>query len=753
MSTAAPGIADTAQRNTRPVHPFATASEHLLAELARLKLMVQREVLRLRAAHVLIEDQFRGLYVSDEQVDQILRDRYQKSKGSSGQTESPPAMQQLNQGIQEAQSEIASRIHASLMAGVPLPLVHLASLFPLSEFELEVLLVCVAPEIDPLFETLYSYAQNNVTKRRPTPNLILNLLCATQGERLNSRSALSADGTLFRAQLVRYAEDSQDREPALLARPLRVEERIVELLLGQPAMDGYLRPFTMLANSGRQLSSLHLPEALSSGLINALACLGNRGGILFFHGSRGTGKRSTAEGVSTAMGRPLLVADLSQAVTASRPLSTTLSLLYREAMLQRANLFLNRAESLKGDDVEHQRQRIAFLQSLCPTPLLTIVSSEGNWPQAGTSVQPDWLAFEFPAPLFAHRTKLWAEAIASTRCSRLPNDAAAALANKFVLTGGEIHEACSKAKTHALLRTPHDPDISQEDFEAAARAQSNQGLCRLTQKVKTIYDWNDLVLPPRAAQQLREVCASEKYRHIVYSRWGFDQRLALGKGINVLFCGPSGTGKTMSAGIVARELGLDLYKIDLSTVVSKYIGETEKQLSQIFREAQASNAILFFDEADALFGKRSEVKDAHDRYANVEVAYLLQKMEEYEGIVILATNFRKNLDEAFTRRMHHIVDFPFPDAEYRERIWTSMMPRGAPLAEDVNFGFLARQFELAGGNIRNVALAAAFLAAEAGSAICMEHFILATAREFQKMGKLPSQTEFREYYDLTRKQN
>jgi SpoVK/Ycf46/Vps4 family AAA+-type ATPase len=201
---------------------------------------------------------------------------------------------------------------------------------------------------------------------------------------------------------------------------------------------------------------------------------------------------------------------------------------------------------------------------------------------------------------------------------------------------------------------------------------------------------------------------------------------------------------------VARELGLDLYKIDLSTVVSKYIGETEKQLSQIFHEAQSSNSILFFDEADAIFGKRSEVKDAHDRYANIEVAYLLQKMEEYEGIVILATNFRKNIDEAFTRRIHYIVEFPFPEASYRERIWRNLVPASAPLGDDVNFPFLARQFELAGGNIRNVVFAAASLAAESGGAIGMEHFVLATARELQKMGKMPSRSDFREYYDLTR---
>jgi len=306
------------------------------------------------------------------------------------------------------------------------------------------------------------------------------------------------------------------------------------------------------------------------------------------------------------------------------------------------------------------------------------------------------------------------------------------------------------ARNHALLRGRQVSKLTHLDFEAAARAQSNQSLRKRAQKVEAAHDWTDLVLPRRTLQQLREVCAAGKHRSFICAEWGFDRRTLQGKGLNVLFCGPSGTGKTMSAGIVAQELGLDLYKIDLSSVISKYIGETEKQLAEIFREAQSSNAILFFDEADAIFGKRSEVKDAHDRYANIEVAYLLQKMEEYAGIVVLATNFRKNIDDAFTRRIHYVVEFPLPEATHRERIWRELVPAAAPLANDVDFSFLSRQFELAGGNIRNVVLVAAFLAAEEGATIRMEHFVLATARELQKMGKLPSRSDFRDYYDLTR---
>jgi SpoVK/Ycf46/Vps4 family AAA+-type ATPase len=232
----------------------------------------------------------------------------------------------------------------------------------------------------------------------------------------------------------------------------------------------------------------------------------------------------------------------------------------------------------------------------------------------------------------------------------------------------------------------------------------------------------------------------------VYSNWGFEKRIAAGKGLKVLLSGASGTGKTMTASVVARELGLELYKIDLSSLVSKYIGETEKNLDRIFRAAQCSNAILFFDEADALFGKRSETKDAHDRYANIEVAYLLQKIEEYDGVVILASNLSKNIDEAFSRRMHYVVEFPLPDESHREQLWRGMFPPEVPLGEDVNFQFLAKQFQLAGGDIRNVALDAAFLAAQDGKVITMKQLVMAVSRQMMKQGKIASPIDFKQYH-------
>jgi MoxR-like ATPase len=502
----------------------------------------------------------------------------------------------------------------------------------------------------------------------------------------------------------------------MLARPLQAEPRVVDYLIGQDRLDERLEGAAKLIDPSRRLEDLELPASLLRELSNAGRAFRREGAILFLVGPAGVGKRSAAEAVSGEQQRRLLAADLSRTPL---PAAETLALLEREAVLCDANLLLEHIEKIPAENAGFD---------LAPRRRLIFVAGDDGATECPVRSAAPLLRFDFPIPAFEQRVRLWRRATGAAE-----EVDAAALANKYVLTAGEIEAATLRAARYAAIRS-----------------QSNQALRLLAQKVSAAHEWHDLILPPRPLQQLREVCASYRRRSQVYSAWGFERRLSLGKGLNVLFCGPSGTGKTMAAGVLARDLGLDMYKIDLSTVVSKYIGETEKQLSRIFRQAQSSNAILFFDEADALFGKRSEVKDAHDRYANVETAYLLQKMEEYEGVVILATNFRKNMDDAFVRRMHHIVEFPPPDAEARERIWRGMLPPGAPVAEDLDFRFVARQFELAGGSIRNIVLAAAFLAADEGRAIHMEHLILATSRELQKMGRLPSRAEFREYFETIR---
>jgi SpoVK/Ycf46/Vps4 family AAA+-type ATPase len=267
----------------------------------------------------------------------------------------------------------------------------------------------------------------------------------------------------------------------------------------------------------------------------------------------------------------------------------------------------------------------------------------------------------------------------------------------------------------------------------------------LSRRIETTVTWDDLILPDDVAVELRQLAIRTRFRDRVAEEWGVGHAGAKGVGVTALFAGPPGTGKTMGAEVVAGDLGLDLYTIDLATVVDKYIGETEKNLDRIFNEAEGVNGVLLFDEADALFGKRSEVKDARDRYANIEVAYLLQRMESFDGIAILATNLRANLDEAFARRLAAVVEFPPPDVAFRRQLWDRCLGTRVPRADDVDLDFCAQSFELSGGNISNIAIGAAYLAASGDGSVGMRELIVSTQREYRKLGRLCLDTEFGQY--------
>jgi SpoVK/Ycf46/Vps4 family AAA+-type ATPase len=315
----------------------------------------------------------------------------------------------------------------------------------------------------------------------------------------------------------------------------------------------------------------------------------------------------------------------------------------------------------------------------------------------------------------------------------------------FRLSPGQIERAAQAARRAA---TAASRQMTAADVASGARAQNAAGLERLARRIEPVVGWADLVLPPAVEAELRELTARARHRDRVIGEWGMGDRSPRTRGITGLFAGDSGTGKTMSAEVLARDLDFDLYVIDLSTVVDKYIGETEKNLDRIFTEADRVNGVLLFDEADALFGKRSEVKDARDRYANVEVAYLLQRMESFEGVAILTTNLRTNVDDAFTRRLDAIIDFPMPDEGDRRRLWLANLPPTLPRAGDIDVDFLARRFRVSGGNIRNICVTAAYLAAAAGRHVTMADLIRGTDREYRKLGRLTVEAEFGEYFEI-----
>jgi SpoVK/Ycf46/Vps4 family AAA+-type ATPase len=332
-------------------------------------------------------------------------------------------------------------------------------------------------------------------------------------------------------------------------------------------------------------------------------------------------------------------------------------------------------------------------------------------------------------PPFAARRLAWRAAVGSA----VADEELDALAARYRYTCREIEAAVTLARSHAGAR---NADLSYADVVWASRGRSSARLGGLARVVTPRARWEELVLPDDTIAQLREICVHVRQRPRVLHEWGFDRRLTLGKGLYALFVGPSGTGKTLAAEVIAGSLGLDLVRVDLAAVVSKYIGETEKNLERIFRSAEGGDAVLFFDEADALFGRRSEIKDAHDRYANIEVDFLLQRLEQYEGVVILASNLAQNIDESFTRRMQFTVEFPFPTEPLRLAIWRNHFPPETPIERDLDFPYMAHEFKIAGGHIRKIVLNAAFLAADDGGVVGMKHLLKATRREYERMGKL-----------------
>jgi AAA+ superfamily predicted ATPase len=692
--------------------------DHLLSELSWLDLLLARRVAWLRKTGRFTEDPFRGLYVTEGQVDALL----------APETESAD---EINRAIAARRALIDGDAAAAEASDMILPLRRLRRLFGLDDFEQASLLLAAAADIELRYETLFAYAQNDVTRKRPTIDLALALFAGDRREQLQRRASFVENATLIRNCLVCLA--AKDEPDSFLARRLTIDRRIVDALLGSNRLDERLAPFTMLVTSPAA-------STLTERLARAVLLCRRAPTLLFFEGLPDAGQRAAAEALAAREQSSLLVV---------RPVADThllAGILAREAVLQNAAVFVELPREIEGAEAKTKLARL--LDGLCAAGRLVMAAGGPDFTPREHLPQLRCLSFPFETPAFSARFDLWQKALSAGGLNGAAALLGEALAVKFGLGPAAVEAAVEAAKWDAALDGTGTLDGPR--LHRAARAGSRHALARLARKIEPRHDWSDLVLPARELQQLREICGSVTHWPLVHRSWGFDAKLAYGRALAVLFSGRSGTGKTMAAGIIARTLDLDMYKIDLATVVSKYIGETEKNLDRVFSEGESSNAVLFFDEADALFGKRSEVKDAHDRYANLEVAYLLQRIEAYEGLVILATNFAKNIDEAFARRMRHVVEFPFPDAGQRERIWRTIFPAAAPLAQDVDLAFLASRFEIAGGGIRNVALAAAFLAAEDGTAITMAHLARAMAREMQKLGRMPARAEFGGYYDLIR---
>ena len=715
--------------------------EHIRDELYRIEQIVRLHLDDYGAEQQVSANSFQGLFISRDEVDAILQTTlYGHEADACSATE--------HWEIEILTREIAKKKIESIEKGEELRLHLLEELFHLTPFEMGVLAICLAPELDLQYEKLYAYLQDDVTRKQPSVDLVLGLLSSPE-DRFAAMDCFSPSAPLIQNHLVHLTSPRSDDQVPLLSRSIKVDDRIMYFLLGSDEVDDRIRSFSYMADTRNCFEDLILSGDEKSRLSSLIKWYSRTEtpAIFFFHGPYGTGKKMASEVVCNELKLPLLMVDMKAVMRSEFP--ETMDIILREALLQRSSVCLLGFDAvLKAGDNGGGTAVINLIKRLDRFPNWIFISSETPWEPTLVLKKHRFVSLAFPRPSFVLRKQMW-KTFLNGRNNVSDDVDIANIASKFNFSAGQIKDALFSACNIAEMKNSGEPVLSMDALSRGCKAQSGNKLTKLAMKIETRHLWDDIILPEDVKEQLVEVGGYIKYKGKVYADWGFGRKLSSGKGLNALFSGPSGTGKTMAAGIIASAVELDLYRIDLSGVVSKYIGETEKNLKKIFEEAETSNAILFFDEADAIFGKRSEVKDSHDRYANIETSYLLQRMEEYDGVVILASNFKKNIDDAFLRRMHFVIEFPLPDEKLREKIWAGIFPEETPLGDTVDFTFLAR-FKVTGGNIKNIALSAAFLAAGDSATVEMEHLIRATKREFQKMGKLCTPGDFGEYYEVVK---
>jgi hypothetical protein len=724
---------------------YQNSFEHLREEMARLDLLLKRALLVARKSDpTQTADEFRGLVITEPEIDALVQapdffgERWRRQEPVRNE------LIAIDEKLEKLRQNIDARRKLTEEARRWLALPALARRFGLSAAEVDILLLTIAVELEPHYETLYAYLQNDVTRKHPSINLALNLICQSEREKLAGRTLFAPSSTLFANRLLEMAAEPHDRDPPLLRKFLKMDETIIAFLLDQapPTIAG-----TSLVEPRFSSHESEIDPNTHEHLRNLAAYLkGSDRSRLAVRliGQSEPALSSAAEALAQGLGRRLLLVDLLQLGAEESAVANLL----RNAVLWRTIVAIKDPEAAaQGGENQIASQALTLLwntMGLFNEPIL-LLGPESSFARIPANIRV-W-RLDIQTPGFNLRRQTWKAALSDAQTTADPSR----LADTFRFGGQRIRQTIDVARGLAAVRDPIRSQLGMQDLLDAGRALSSPQVGRFAIRIEPRYNWSDMVLPPEKAQQLHNIAAWMKHRRVVHRDWGFGEKLSRGKGLNVLFTGPSGTGKTMAAEVLAGELSLDLYQIDLSTVVSKYIGETEKNLSAIFREAEQSQALLFFDEADALFGKRTEVKDAHDRYANIEVNYLLQRVEQYEGVVILATNLQQNLDDAFLRRMQEVLEFPYPDGPLRERIWRGHLPKDAPCNKDIDFAFLAQQFKCTGGNIKNIVLSAAFMAAQESKPISMSHLVLATKSEFQKEGKLAVKSDFGPYYELIKR--
>ena len=721
------------------IRPYGNNYEHLEDELRWLDLLIRLKCRTLRLQNqTSAETQVsRAAYITPADVEWLLEDG---AKPNAGDSDVAP----MRAEVQQYRQRIDSRVACSQESGVILALPQLCQMFGLSAFEWQALVICLAPELRRKYDRIYAYLQDDITRQRPSVDLVLEMLCDTESERWSARRFLSGNATLLRTGILAKLEDTQSPSGSSgLSRFLKLTSRMFEFLGGSDKLDERLTGLACIRRPAGESSGTVVHARIEAGVWNLIEHRLRPGNpdkrklVFALNGPHGVGKRELVRSICNRIQAAELSVDLELVLSHGTQAAELIRLALREALLQQAVVHFKSADCLLLPASYPLLE--ALIVAVTEYGWLVFLSGEAAWTPKDSFPGCLFQIVKLAIPDVHESGQTW-ERCLSGRTSEA-SGWAAELAQRFRLTPAQIRAAVELAENRGSMKQESSP-LTLREVSSACRQQCNNRLAELATRIEPRNGWADIVLSEDKLAHLREICDQIRNTYKVFDTWGFNKKLSHGKGLSVLFTGPSGTGKTMAAEVLANEVDLDLYKVDLSCIVSKYIGETEKNLNRIFEEAETSNAILFFDEADALFGKRTQVSDAHDRYANIETSYLLQKMESYEGAVVLASNLRENMDEAFTRRIRFVIDFPFPDETHRKRMWQSHFPVESPMSPEIDFGYLAREFQVAGGSIRNIVLNAAFLAAANGGVnghfgnIGMSEIMHGTRRELAKMGKL-----------------
>ena len=641
--------------------------------------------------------------------------------GKSGQY-APDLLEEAEERLARDSQRAAARAAATVAGGRSLPFVDLTRELGLSPTAAKVLLVVIAPHVRGEIARLYGVLAND--EHRPlVDRYLIELLLASSDPRMRAEIAgeLAPDAPLIRFGLVRHDGDSP------LFGALNADPVLVDRLRGRES--GSATGVTQMRSATRTFDELHLPAEIKRDLVLALAEPRPPDAPLrlVIRGRRGAGRHSAIAALAVRVGRRIAAIDVHRLPRSAVRLALALRIELARALVRRAVPVVSGLETVDASDPEGQ-EAIHRVLRMHPGPIVIRATPEGSLP-----IEPGYVSIKLPPVSESDRVLFWTEALAR---ARLAVDDVADLAQRFRIGPGVIERVIETVcARRGQLQAQVDAEAGPAIIEVATQHIATR-LGHVAAHVTRLARWEQVALPEDILDSLKEFIARVRHRRTVYERWGFDVKMTTSRGLSALFYGPPGTGKSMVAGLIARELGLELYRVDLARVVSKWIGETEKNLAEIFDAAEDGQVVILFDEADSLFSRRTEVKSSVDRYANLEVNYLLQRLDSFEGVCILTTNLEGSIDPAFKRRMSLRLHFPFPDEEMRVRLWAAHVPPEAPTLGDFDFAELAHRFPLSGGYIRNSAVRAAFLAAQEQRPLSQSYLVRAIQLEYRELGKL-----------------